>query len=444
MPLVAFAEGSSMQINEKDSEEEDSDDEGGEGDSEKEKSEDSDDDDDSDDEEKKKEEEAKKSSSSSAKKAADEKIKKHQSAISDAESEKSKLQSGMTDVKKILASLQSVKKDLKSYVSQLDTNLSEIEAKLDELDKQLVQKQEEIEKAKAALAVAKDNEAVQYASMKQRVRFMYEKRNTAYLEVILSAKTVGDFLNKAEYISKISDYDQKMLQDMIDVKNEVENLESRLEQEEKQLEQVQAEIKEDREAVETLIAAKQQEIKTYDSDINNKEQLVKEYEDEIAAQNAIIRDLEAAIAAEKKKLQASNGKVISYDGGQFKFPAPSFTRVSDDYGNRIHPTLGVKQFHNGVDLAAPSGSPILAAYDGSVIAAAYSSTMGNYIMIDHGDGLFTIYMHASSLAVSTGQSVSKGDRIGSVGSTGRSTGPHLHFSVRLNGEYVSPWNYLKQ
>ena len=94
-------------------------------------------------------------------------------------------------------------------------------------------------------------------------------------------------------------------------------------------------------------------------------------------------------------------------------------------------------------MAAPGGSPILAAYDGDVVGAGYSPTMGNYIMIDHGSGLYTIYMHASALYVSTGQSVTKGQKIAAVGSTGRSTGCHLHFSVRLNGSYTSPWNYLK-
>jgi murein DD-endopeptidase MepM/ murein hydrolase activator NlpD len=102
----------------------------------------------------------------------------------------------------------------------------------------------------------------------------------------------------------------------------------------------------------------------------------------------------------------------------------------------------VEKFHNGVDMAAPAGSPILAAYDGVVAAAAYSSSMGNYIYLNHGDGLVTIYMHASALYVSAGQTVSKGDKIAAVGTTGNSTGNHLHFGVRLNGSYVSPWNYL--
>ena len=154
--------------------------------------------------------------------------------------------------------------------------------------------------------------------------------------------------------------------------------------------------------------------------------------------------LEAAIAAEKKKILEASGTVLTYDGGTFKFPLATYTRISDDYGNRIHPTLGIEQFHNGVDFAAPKGTAIYAAYDGQVVAATYSNTMGNYVMIDHGGGLYTIYMHASALYVSKDDIVVRGETIAAVGSTGRSTGNHLHFSVRKDGAYTSPWNYLSQ
>ena len=181
-------------------------------------------------------------------------------------------------------------------------------------------------------------------------------------------------------------------------------------------------------------------INAVSSDIKNKEAAIAEYEADIAAQNETIAALEKAVAEEKAKLAAEQG--MRYDCGIFTWPAPSYTRISDDYGTRIHPILGVQQFHNGIDMAAPGGSPILAAYDGTVVAAAYINSMGNYIMIDHGDSLYTIYMHASALYVSKGQEVSKGQKIAAVGSTGRSTGNHLHFSVRKNGSYVSPWSYL--
>ena len=127
----------------------------------------------------------------------------------------------------------------------------------------------------------------------------------------------------------------------------------------------------------------------------------------------------------------------------FTWPCPKYTRISDNYGMRVHPTLGIEKMHNGIDLAAPGGSPILAAYAGTVVAAAYEGSMGNYVMINHGGGLYTVYMHCSALYVSKGQDVSAGTKIAAVGSTGRSTGNHLHFGVRLNGAYVSPWNYLK-
>lgn len=201
-------------------------------------------------------------------------------------------------------------------------------------------------------------------------------------------------------------------------------------------------VQEEEEAsMNALISAKEQEISNVTSDIKNKEAAIAEYEADIAEQNQTIAALEKAVAEERARLAEEQGR--RYDGGVFTWPAPSYTRISDDYGNRIHPTLGIQKFHNGIDMAAPGGSAILAAYDGKVVAADYNSSMGNYIMIDHGDSLYTIYMHASALYVSKGTEVSKGQKIAAVGTTGRSTGNHLHFSVRKGGSYVNPWSYLK-
>ena len=210
------------------------------------------------------------------------------------------------------------------------------------------------------------------------------------------------------------------------------------------LDEAKAAVEAEEASLEELIAEKEGEIVAYQSDITTKAAAIAEYEAEIAEQNELIAALEAAVHAERKKLAEASGKRLTYDGGMFCFPAPDYRRISDDYGWRIHPILGTKQFHNGVDLAAPSGSRILAAYDGEVVTAAYSPSMGNYIMIDHGDNLYTIYMHASALYVSKGDLVGKGEKIAAVGSTGRSTGNHLHFSVRKDGAYVSPWNYISE
>jgi murein DD-endopeptidase MepM/ murein hydrolase activator NlpD len=161
------------------------------------------------------------------------------------------------------------------------------------------------------------------------------------------------------------------------------------------------------------------------------------YEAEIQAQNELIAAIKRA-EAEK----AAAGIVDAYNGGAFKWPCPSSTRVTSPYGERVSPTTGASTNHKGIDIGASYGADIIAAADGTVRAATYSSSAGNYVMIDHGGGLYTVYMHASSLLVSEGQTVSAGQVIAKVGSTGISTGNHLHFGVSLNGSYVSPWNYL--
>ena len=363
-----------------------------------------------------------------------------QEAIDEANKLKKQLQSGLTDVKNIISGLEKSKNNLAAYISQLDESLEAAQAKILELNTLITEKESEVKKTTEELNEAIKTEENQYEAMKNRICFMYERGDTMYLELIMTAKSFGDVLNKADYIEELSAYDRKMLEQYQATREYVEVCKAQLEAEQVVLEEAKADVQEEQAALETLIAEKEKEIAVYENDINNREKLLKEYEAEIAAQNAEIKALEDAVAAEKAALAAATKR--TYDGGMFAWPAPSYTRISDDYGYRIHPILNVKQFHNGVDMAAPGGSPILAAYNGTVVSAAYSSSMGNYIMIDHGDNLYTIYMHASALYVSKGQEVVKGQKIAAVGTTGRSTGNHLHFSVRLNGSYVSPWNYL--
>lgn len=360
----------------------------------------------------------------------------------EAEQQKSALKNGLTNVKAVIADLEQNKSNLENYVAQLDDTLKNVEAKVEYFTELVKEKEAEIEVTKQELDEAIEKQEKQYELMKKRIKFMYEKGNASYAEILFNSVSFVDFINKADFIGKLSAYDKRMLDIYIETMEEVEAHKEELLQQEVELEEAKAAAINEQEALEELIATKEEEIVAYETDISNQEAAVAEYEAMIAEQDTIIKALEEAIAAERKRLEEENRKAINYDGGKFKWPAPSYTRISDDYGNRMHPTLKVQKFHNGIDLAAPSGSPILAAYDGEVIASAYSSTMGNYAMIDHGDGIISIYMHASSISVSSGQSVTKGQRIGSVGSTGRSTGPHLHFGVRQNGSYVSPWNFL--
>ena len=370
--------------------------------------------------------------------ALEQSIKQKESQIADAKSEKNELTKGKTDVEKIKKSLEQSKANLSQYVAELDAQVVTIEEKIENLKAQITQKEEDIETTKKELEEAIETRDNQYECMKKRVQAIYEQGDNFYLELLLNSDGLGSFLNHMDYVEELSKYDDRMFKEYAETVEYVDLCKTQLEEEEELLKETKAAAEDEQKAVEELISQKQSEIAAVQEEIVDKERAIREYEQEIAEQNATIQELEKIVADEKKALE--NMRV--YDGGAFCWPCPAYKKVSSDYGYRIHPTLKVNMFHNGVDLAAPAGSNILAAYDGQVVSASYTAAMGNYVMIDHGGGLYTVYMHASQLNVSAGQEVKRGDVIALVGSTGRSTGNHLHFSVRLNGEYVSPWNYI--
>lgn len=372
-----------------------------------------------------------------------ESIREKEGQISDAQKEKAQLETALTDVKTLKKQLESEKADLEGYVVALDEELAEIQKNISELNGKIAVKEAEIVQTEQDLQAAVEKQDEQYAAMKMRIRMTYELNDGQYLEMILRAASFADLLNKLDYIQSVSEYDDRKMQEFNLLRLYVEACKEKLSAEKEVLDAAKASVQKEEAALGELIAAKQAEIDAKQNDIGQKEAAIEEYEADLKAQNEVIAALEAAVAAERKRLAEENRRKLNYDGGMFCFPAPSYVRVSSEFGNRIHPILKVEQFHSGVDLAAPNGSPILAAYDGEVVAADYNGSMGNYVMIDHGDSLYTIYMHASALYVSKGDVVTKGQQIAAVGSTGRSTGPHLHFTVRKDGEYVNPWDYLK-
>lgn len=367
-------------------------------------------------------------------------IKEKEQEIESARELKKQLQSNLTDVKKIKEELEAAKNDLAEYVAQLDGQLATIQSKIADLKGKIEEKEDEIVQTQGELESAIEDQNNQYEAMKKRIKFMYEKGDNLYMELIFSSTSFSDMLNKADYIEMLSAYDRKMLDQYVATRELIELYKQQLEEEMAYLEEAKTGVESEEASLNSLIDEKKDRIEQVGNDIDAKEAAIAEYEADIKEQNETIAILEKVVAEEKARLAEESR--LKYDGGMFKWPAPSYTAISSEYGNRMHPTLGVERFHNGLDMAAPGGSPILAAYDGNVVAADYSSSMGNYIMIDHGDGLYTIYMHASALYVSKGNFVVKGQNIAAVGSTGRSTGNHLHFSVRLNGNYVNPWNYL--
>ncbi len=320
----------------------------------------------------------------------------------------------------------------------MNQQLIDISARITDLENQLTAKSEDIQETKDELAGAKEREAQQYADMKVRIQFMYENGQTSYLEALLSSRNISEFLNSADYIAQIQSYDRQKLTEYQDTVESIVNLEAQLEQEYTDLEALKSTVESNKATVAAMMRQKESELADISGDIEDAQSDADYYAAEIQAQEELI----AAIKRVEAEKAAAGVEEHPYTGGAFRWPCPSSTRVTSDYGTRVSPMSGASSNHKGIDIGASAGADIIAAADGTVTAASYSSAAGNYVMIDHGGGLYTVYMHASSLLVSPGQTVSAGDVIAKVGSTGISTGSHLHFGVSLNGSYVSPWSYL--
>lgn len=360
------------------------------------------------------------------------------SSLREAQDEKEQLEQELAAVQETIRDLKDSQGDVEEKVAELNQQLINISARITELENELAEKSQDILDTQAELEVAKQQENQQYEDMKTRIQFMYENGQDTYLETLLSARDIGEFLNAAEYISQIQSYDREKLTEYEQTVENIANMEAQLETEYAELEALKATVESDKETVAELMRQKEIELADIADDIGEAQSEADYYAAEIQAQEELIAAIKRA-EAEK----AAAGVVDNpYSGGAFVWPCPSSTRVTSDYGTRVSPTSGASSNHKGIDIGAAGGADIVAAADGTVKAATYSSAAGNYVMIDHGGGLYTVYMHASALCVSPGQTVSAGQVIAKVGSTGISTGNHLHFGVSLNGSYVSPWGYL--
>lgn len=373
-------------------------------------------------------------------------------SLKEAQQEKAALEKALEDAKQTINELKESKGDVQEKVNDLNTQLMNISSQITALENQLAQKNQEltekkdqIEDTKSQLEDAKKQEEQQYADMKVRIQFMYENAQESYFEALFSSESFSDFLNSAEYIIQIQEYDRKKLNEYQDTVDYIENVEKQLEEDyatleeiKKEVEQEKASVEQEKASVAALMKQRETELAGIEGNIDSAQSDADYYAAEIKAQEEIIAEIKR-IEAEK----AAAGKQDNpYTGGVFTWPCPSSTRVTSDYGTRVSPMGGASSNHKGIDIGASGGDAIVAAADGTVTTAAYSSAAGNYVMIDHGGGLYTVYMHASALMVSPGQTVSAGQTIAQVGSTGISTGNHLHFGVSLNGSYVSPWSYL--
>lgn len=377
------------------------------------------------------------SSGSTAKKIdTDELEKKKKDALNKIED----IKSDLDQVKKNIAQLEANKSNLKSYIARLDQEAASLSAQIQKLNEDIEAKKEEIVQAEKELDEAEQVADRQYEDMKLRIQYLYEAGNPSYLEMLLTADSIGDFLNKSAYVKEVSEYDRKMMDEYIAQKEAVAAAKEVLESEEEELELMADAAEEQKETVDALIKKKTAEIQSYQAQIDSQNSNAAEFQEDLEEQEKLLNQIEEQIAA----AALANASMDDGDGGAsgFVWPCPSSRRITSGFGPRSQPVPGASTNHKGIDIGASHGSSIVAAAAGRVTTSTYSSSAGNYIVISHGNGLSTVYMHCSALYVSVGDTVSAGQAIAAVGSTGFSTGPHLHFGVIKNGVYVNPGNYV--
>lgn len=351
-------------------------------------------------------------------------------------------------VEDALKSLESLKSDAAAYVKQLDGELDRVNNELEDLGSRIGAKEADIAATQQELDAAKVVEEQQYADMKLRIKYMYERGETSFIDMLLQSESMVQLMNRAEYIQKISEYDREKMDEYVETKDSIAAHEAALLAEHAELLGLQEQTQAKQQSVETLLAKKSTELKNFENQIDAAQGQISEYEKDIKAQENRIQQLEAEIKRkeeEARKAAEAAGqsyKTVSLGNINFIWPCPSSSRITSGFGGRSSPTEGASSNHQGIDIGASSGSDIIAAASGTVVVSTYSYSAGNYVMLSHGGGVYTVYMHCSKLLVSEGQTVSQGQSIAKVGSTGYSTGPHLHFGIRTGGRYVDPRNYV--
>lgn len=369
--------------------------------------------------------------------------------MQEAQDSKNEAEGNKKDAQNVLDGLQERQNQLISDVEVLDKQVSDIQTKITAKEEEEDQLNTEIDDTKEKLAAAQVEEDNQYAAMMKRIQYLYENGEVEYIDTLMSSASFTDMLNKSEYVEQISSYDQKQLNALIQTRQDIQDYEATLEKDLKEVESVKADLETEKDNLNTTITEKNNKIAEYSKDIDAQAAMVEQYQKEIDAADAEMAAIQKRLDEQRAAQQQSGGSSGSSEpqyytpsGGSYMWPATQGSRISSYFGPRSSPTAGASSNHKGIDIPCPTGSDIVASAAGTVVVSQYSSSAGYYIMIDHGNGVSTVYMHNSQLVVSVGQSVEQGQVIAKAGSTGYSTGSHCHFGVMINGSYVNPLDYL--
>ena len=415
-----------------------------------------------------------------------------EAARSEAVQKKNSIRSNMAGTQSMISQTRGQVATVQAEIRALDAQITQVNIKIDQLNGEMQKLQAEIAQTKAELEAAKAELLEKKELYAKRLRAMYIANDRGYLDILLDSTDATSIIGNARMIRSIATSDRELIDEINAKVKEIEEKQALLAEQEKQLAQKQAQARIERSNLEAANAQKTgymnslmsnlsayeaqydamlRESDAIESQIANLDLSIQKAKEEesarIAKQRAAAEEARREKEAAARKASRSTGRiastrsvsvnsapavsndVVSYGEkatpeaktGEFYWPVPGHHRITSPFGYRIHPILKYRKLHTGVDIGAPNGTPVVSAGSGTVIASRFMSGYGNCIMIDHG-GKVTVYAHLSSRAVSPGQSVSAGETIGYVGSTGMSTGAHLHFEVRVNGAVQNPLNYL--
>jgi len=311
---------------------------------------------------------------------------------------------------------------LEREIDIIQTEIYTIDDIIADADSQILEKEEEIARIQGDIDI-------QDEKFKETLRAMDENSTISYIDLIFSSQNLSELLINIETINEITAHDMSIIDEMTRLKTEVEDAKAEIEAK-----------KQEQEEARSIATDKQNQLS---AKMKEKENLAKALEKDIEKYKQVYEEARRQEEALKGSLKYSTSTSEYLGSGQFCWPAPSYTRISSPYGWRNHPIYKTQKFHSGVDLAAPGGSNILAAENGKVISAGWNGGYGNCLVVDHGGGISTLYAHASRLCVSKGEYVTKGQVIAKVGTTGNSTGNHLHFEVLVNGKTTNPMSYIQ-
>ncbi|WP_242961122.1 murein hydrolase activator EnvC family protein [Flavonifractor sp. An91] len=336
------------------------------------------------------------------------------------------LKDQLADLEADQAAAQEKRQLLTEQLNAINAEIANIDAQISYYDGEIAQKEEERKEAEA-------REAEQYDLFCQRVRMMEEQGTVSYWSILFNAESFSDLLDRIADVDAVMAYDNEVMDQLIATREELERVQG-------ELESARAEEQAAKEQQEAKKAEQQAKVAEAQALVDQINADTAEVNRQLDAESAAASEIQAEIAQKQKQLEEErkqNNIVISSETG-YLWPLPGYYRLSSLFGYRIHPITGVAHSHTGIDIPASGGTPILAAKSGQVVTSAYHYSYGNYVVIDHGNGNSTLYAHMSSRAVSESQMVTQGQVIGYVGTTGSSTGNHLHFEVRDNYTRVDP------